>query len=241
MNSRKRILTERRHIEIDGFSIVALVTVFAGLIAFAAGLTQAIHAVGGFSFGSSFFSELGQTGRDSAVYFNSAVVALGVCVLVFFLNFLRYANGIAFGLLGAVSSLGLIGIGLTPMDTHLVPHLMCLGIWLLAMLSMLILQSIQSLIVGQYTAPIIAGTLGMLIVAYGTSGMGGEAPFYQKLVVAGAIVWLAHLCWLVMRNAFVIVCERVGGVGHDDKTKAYIDRLESSGMYGEHGRRGGDR
>lgn len=225
----------RRHVDIDRLSIVSVVIVLLGLGLFALGLMRAVQLSPRFSFTQSFFSELGQTGKRSAMFFNASVVLLGSCVLVFFLNSVRFYGEVLFGLLGTVSAVGLIGVGLTPMNTHFVSHCVCLGVWLLALLAVLLLQSAEAMRNGEYTLPIFAGVLAVLIVAYGASGLGGNAPFFQKLVVATAILWLGIVCWYAIRNAVSITREYV--VGHDRQTRSYIDRIASRGMYGPQGKR----
>ncbi len=218
-------------VRVDALSILVILVLAIGLGVFVSDLSNAVCLARRYSFERSFLSELGQSEWASAFYFTRAVVVLAVCMVPFFLNFVRFGEK-WFAIAGVVSAFGLMGIGLTPMNTMLVQHLLCLGIWLLSLLCMLILQSKERIARGDYITPLIATGVAFMIVAYATGGPSGRAAFYQKLTVMGALLWLVIVCWHALRNAFAIACFGMRRrVGDDRRTKAYLDRLETRGTY----------
>lgn len=225
--------------QIDLPAIAAVMCAAASLLVFGVCITMAISLKPGWSFERSFLSELGVSTAASAIWFQAAVCSIAIGVLPLFLNFLRVEGQRRFAALGIISTIALCGIAFTPMDTHLTSHNVCLGLWLVALLAMLVLQCLDGLRSKQYLLVAACWGLGSLVLAYVTGPLRGTAPFYQKLVIGGAIGWLSLIGWLTFRSAYVLVKYRVAKVGHDRKTSAYLKRLEKNGMYGPEGRAAG--
>lgn len=107
----------------------------------------------GYRFFDNALSDLGLTrawsmgpNAVSALVFNSAMVLLGLTVLPFFLRLADTVphaprRGRAAAWLGAVSALGLIGVGLTPFDRLADGHNLALALWLLSLATLLLLQT----------------------------------------------------------------------------------------------------
>lgn len=228
---------QERHV--DRLSIVAVACAAAGLAVFAYCILTAVSLHPGWSFRQSYLSHLGISTEKSAPWFQAGICGIAIGVAPLYLNYLRFDGQRSFGAVGVVSNIGLSGVGLTPMDTHAFSHYVCLGVWLIGLGLMLVQQIREGVRTKKYLLPAVGWILGSLIFGYVTGTRRGTAPFYQKLVIGGAIFWLGLISWLTTRSAFVLVRYGVTKVGHDRGTQAYLSRLETKGMYGPDGRASG--
>ena len=231
-------MTDRRYI-VDQRSVLAVVIVFAGLLQFVICLLIAVSDFPGeYSFGHHFLSDLGRSKHPSAPFFNNSVIVLGLCLIVFFSNAFRAADSRTFTVSGILSALGLIGIGLTPLDLYFLGHHLFLVLWLGPMLVMVVFS--MTLFGKRYASlgAVIGSALIYLIVRYIASAGSHDAPFYQKIVVVMAFVWLAVICY---HSVFAAVRQVLGvRFGDDAATRQYIARLKTQGLCSADGRRSGN-
>ena len=231
---------ETKHYTVDRASLASVVILLGGMAQFGINLSVAVTSFGDrYSFSRNFLSDLGRAAKPSAPYFNVGVILLGLSLTVFFANAARQDDRRVFGIAGIVSAAGLVGIGLTPLDRYFLEHHIFLVMWLLPMFVM-IFSSIQMFDGSIRRFVIIAGlTLWLLMSLYVSSAGSHSAPFHQKIVVIFAIGWLLLICY---HSTFAVVREFVSrsSIGKDSKTRAYIQRLETSGLYSKAGRRAGN-
>jgi hypothetical membrane protein len=176
----------------------------------------------GYQWGLNFLSDLGRThsisGQDnstSAAFFNRSIIVLGICLCIFF-ALLGYGceewvwTIPASQVLGFLSALGLIGIGLTPLDLALNSHYQFLALWLLPMPLLAIVLTIENLsqpILG-LAYGLMAGCISIGLVMYASAGTVRGYVVMQKIVVGIAMVWFMMICVRVSFSAIVIVSAR---------------------------------
>ncbi|MDO8624829.1 MAG: DUF998 domain-containing protein [Candidatus Diapherotrites archaeon] len=78
----------------------------------------AISVYPNYGFFSQFLSELGEMGKESALWFNWGVVLSGLCFAVFFADF--WARDRVFAACAVMASLGLLAVGIFPLPMQ--PH-----------------------------------------------------------------------------------------------------------------------
>lgn len=235
INERRNVMNSfGRGGTLDPRSVLGVVAAIGGLLQFGVGLQKAVITFPGkYSFSRHFLSDLGRSDKPSAVHFNIALIVLGVCLIVFFLNSFREleSEGRTFRLAGVLSSVGLIGIGLTPLDRMFVWHHVFLVLWILPMIAMIFsIMSITMRVHGRsaLTSVVVGVILLCMTGLYISAARTAAAPLVQKLVVIGACVWLCLICSLSVQSA-VRQIARIR-FGHDRATQSYIRKLERDGL-----------
>ena len=224
---------------VDRRSIAAVAVVFAGLVQFVICLYLAVENFpGDYSFNGHFLSDLGRSDHPSAPFFNTSIIVLGTCLIVFFTNAFRGDGVVGLMLTGTLSAIGLIGIGLTPLNTHFVEHHIFLVLWLGPMLLMVWFSMAVFVRRSAFLAVVAGSALATLTMLYVTSARTDDAPFYQKIVVVAAFFWLAVISYYSMFAAV----QQVMAIrfGDDRATQRYLERLETRGMYSQDGRKSGN-
>lgn len=250
MSSQQRRRTTRNdarqhRIAINHRSLLATLLAMAGLVQFGFCVSLAAGAAPDFEFGKDFLSTLG-TSDNSVItmlsvradtVFNTSIVTLGSCLILFFafaFDFRSEASPVlmVFVLAGISSACGLIGIGMTPFDAFFIEHMLCLVWWLLSMIVMAV-AGLPVLGVGEFSTVVSVLTawgLVALTVFFMLSVQTRAAPAWQALVVIVACSWLLLMCLHVSRAAIyqVVAIRR----GHDRAAQHYIQLLEKNGLAG---------
>lgn len=174
----------------------------------------------GYSWTANWLSDLGRQrawngapNRESANFFNSSMVILGLCISQLFLVSLRGANewSIAEFLTagsGTIAGLGLIWIGLTPFDLYHNAHICGLVVWLVATLVLAAGFSYQSMHSDRVVAVVITmASLAFLmaVVVYAMSSTSSSVMLMQKICVAVAFLLLLLLLLRIALMALIVL------------------------------------
>ena len=169
--------------------IVAL----AGITQFVCAVVRAIHTMDGYSITENFLSDLGRTHSSSASLFNGSAVILGISLVPFFTampDVLERGQTVV-RLSGVLSSLGLVGIGLTPYDKYFVAHHVALALWIGPMCMLVLSFFTIASSGGRTNVALAVGTLLVLLSvgAYAFAGSHGGHVILQKVLAILAVVW----------------------------------------------------
>jgi hypothetical membrane protein len=154
----------------------------------------------GYRLASHFLSDLGSTkttdglaNADSAVMFNRSVIGLGIALAPFFcvLGWQCGRVGWLIHACGALSSLGLIGIGLTPYDVYFAAHHVALVLWLGPMLVAMAAYFTSAALRDEASTSLwITTSLVVLAVSgYAVAGSHDGYVMLQKLLSVLSIGW----------------------------------------------------
>ncbi len=214
-------------------SLVAMVGVLQFLVA--VGFAIAYYP-GGYSFFGDFLSDLGgsSTGKANpgvARLFNGSIVVLGISLVPFFALVPSTVDSAGrsswvFGAGGAVSSMGLVGIGLTPYDVYTMAHNTALAMWLGPMFVLAVLYLELALDSRNASAGLIACTAGLIlaVVFYGLIGFHLGHVAMQKVTVVLSIVWFVVLAFRVMLTNITQISTRRQQI--ERLANLYVKRLE---------------
>ncbi len=179
------------------FGLLALL----GILQFALSVYHAINIYpDGYSITNNFLSDLGRTatlkGADNAVcasIFDRSVVALGISLIPFFsvMPTVLQKGRSVLCVLGVLSAIGLIGIGLTPYDRYFVAHHVALGLWIGPMLLMVVTFFICAKLDGTSSAMLSIATLLVVLAVcgYAFSGSHSGHVVFQKVLAILAGFW----------------------------------------------------
>jgi len=175
----------------------------SGIAQFVFSLALAIDQYGdedGYSITENFLSDLGRTRTvdglnnvAASAIFNRSVVILSLSLVPFFcaLTTVLHKHRASVPSFGVVSSLGLVGIGLTPYDRYFVAHNVALGLWLGPMLVMVLgfyrsfrSEGAASRKLAGVTVLLLLATIGYALVNHHS----GHVVF-QKIVAVLAVIW----------------------------------------------------
>ena len=198
-------------------SIAALL----GLAQFLVAVAYAIaYYPGGYSFFGDFLSDLGRnaTGKASpgvSRLFNRSIVLLGLSLLPFFALVPSTLDSggrtsWVFGVGGAISATGLIGIGLTPYDVYTVAHNVALVAWLAPMFVLAILYLALAFGSENASPGLIACTAALILAVLVYGGVGFHLGYVamQKMTVLLSIVWFAVLANRVILTSVTQISSR---------------------------------
>lgn len=219
-----------RTLHVDSLLVAGVLSAVLGIAQFSVCLPVAMnHYPGGtyadpktigYSWSGNWLSDLGRVtainGNDnstSARIFNTSIVTLGVSLLVFFLASIRAfeeqdLGSISTMLAGLFASIGLIGIGLTPVDIHYGPHIASLLAWIVPMLCLGGLFTYQCFTGEGWFGWIIAVATSALfcgVIVYALSTTTTEVMAVQKILVLQSIAWFALLSVRVAVAALYVV------------------------------------
>lgn len=214
-------------------SLAALV----GLAQFLVAVTYAItYYPGGYSFFSDFLSDLGRNATDRASpgvsrLFNRSIVLLGLSLLPFFALVPSTVDSggrtsWVFGIGGAISAVGLIGIGLTPYDVYTTAHNVALALWLGPMFVLAILYLTLAFGSDNASPGLIACTASLIlaVLVYGVAGFHSAYVTMQKVTVLLSIIWFIVLASRVMLTSVTQISTRRQQIEH--LADLYVKRLE---------------
>jgi hypothetical membrane protein len=234
----------------------------AGVLQFLCCLTLAVWAypggtplgskTAGYSFFENYLSDLGMTrtwAGDSNLLssglFNYSLLLLALATIPFFLLLPLHAadkpvllwSASCFGVL---SSLGMLGVALTPLDRHFVGHVTALFFWIVPFLAVLVLHGTAMLESREGSKLFAFPSLGLaaLVVVYIVRGLIQGLPpmthddghWILDSIAYQKFVFLASIAWHLVFSAKVLVTvprrpqERVSEV--DLYAEAYLQRLE---------------
>lgn len=221
----------------DKGSLWSTLAVMLGVMQFVYFVTTAISLFpGGYSVTNHFLSDLGRTDNPSAPYFNGSLIVLASCLIFFFVNMAR--SNVVSGVAGVISSVGLLGLGLTPLDRAFLDHHIALFFWLAPMFVIMVASAIEGIRNRQVL--VVLGSVAVLYFGMMYVGAAGTstAPSYQKLVACLSVVWLVvvcgHSCIAVYRETTQLI-----RTGHDHQTRTYISQLQRNGLTSRDGQRTG--
>lgn len=222
-------------------SLVATLLAVTGLLQFVSCVSMAAISAPDFEFGRSFLSTLGVSdnsaitviGVRANTVFNTSVVLLGGSLILFFVLAFDLRTEATFGLVmfltaGCCSALGLIGIGLTPMDVYLVEHNVFLAVWLLPM-TVMVLAGVPVIGVGEFGRGLaLLAALGVVAATafFVFTLLTDNAPAMQAVVILASCTWLLLVCCHVVRAAVFLITEMRHG--NDRATRQYLRLLENS-------------
>jgi hypothetical membrane protein len=154
----------------------------------------------GYELTGHFLSDLGSTkttdglpNSNSAILFNSSVMGLGISLAPFLCVLASHCGRLAWlaGGCGALSSVGLVGIGLTPYDVYFTAHHIALGLWLGPMLVCMVLYFTSAAFREEASVSLWCATSLVVIAALGYASIGSRDGYVvmQKLLSVMSIVW----------------------------------------------------
>ena len=243
---------------VDGWLALAVIVALVSTIQFAIGTTLAMAAYPGgdyrdlrvdapshgYDWNHNWLSDLGRsktwTGKlntVSARYFNGSIIGLGVGLLIFFGIFHRAvdeekASAWFMQACGALASMGLIALGLTPVDLAYHAHLTALAAWVVPMPLMAIVVAYQCFrsagfmgIAAGTIAAAMALVLTVAIVCYAAAGSPSGYVVMQKIVVAISIVWFLLLALRVsFATIEIVTLSRLQQINR--QAESYSERLQ---------------
>ena len=172
-----------------------------GIAQFGYGLVRAVRCYpGGYLLSEHFLSDLGRTVTSngqintvSASIFNQSVIVLGCSLIPFFLampEVLETGRWLV-RLSGVLSALGLVGIGLTPYNSHLAAHLVALCLWLVPMLVSIVVFSVSAELGGRLRTLVFVGMAGVVFAFCGYAFVESHYGHvvFQKILVVLAVLW----------------------------------------------------
>ncbi len=210
-------------------SLAALV----GLAQFLVAITYAIaYYPSGYSFFGNFLSDLGSSASPGVSrLFNRSIVLLGLSLLPFFTLVPSTVDSSGrtswvFGIGGAVSAAGLIGIGLTPYDVYTTAHNVALAMWLGPMFVLAILYLTLAFSSDNASPGLIACTASLIlaVLVYGAAGFHSAYVTMQKVTVLLSILWFIVLATRVMLTSVTQISTRRQQIEH--LADLYVKRLE---------------
>lgn len=206
----------------------------------------------GYSFFGNYLSDLGRSVAWSGVpnplgsiLFNTSLMVLGLATIPFFLFLPLHVPDRAPALwcaagFGLLSSLGLIGVGLTPYDKYLNEHLTALFLWIVPFLAALAIHFF--VIMGSKECsplfPLLSLGLAVLIalylvrtLAYGLPPQAADnGASLLKSIALQKYVLFASLGWYLVFSARMLLTvdvklpERDSGL--DQEAEGYLRRLQ---------------
>jgi len=166
------------------------------------------HQSDGYSFWQNYFSDLGRTASWSghgnpvaSIPFNVSIGLLGLSQIPCFLCWNMLAPGSmkllrASTVLGVLSALGIVGVGLTPVDTLPVGHTVAVSIWLVALVPALGLYSVAALLSGRraywrFVLTILLAALASVHILQAMQPHTTATVGTQKVLVYYIVAWFA--------------------------------------------------
>jgi hypothetical membrane protein len=187
--------------QVDRANLLLGLVAWCGIAQFAICVYLAIEAYpGGYALDSNFLSDLGcsrtslgDANTVSATLFNYSIIVLGCAMLPFLVvmpSTLVQAQGVM-RFCGVMSSLGLIGIGMTPYDQYWVEHHLALLLWLGPLVTTVIVYFVAARDNGTDSWVLGAGTglFAAAVCGYTFVGSHDGHVVFQKLVAVVGICW----------------------------------------------------
>lgn len=188
-------------LQVNRINLVFGLIAWLGIVQFAISVRYAVSLYADdYSVAENFLSDLGRTvtfdGTDNsncANVFNRSVIILGITLLPFFavMPSVLQRGRFAIRAFGLLSSLGLIGIGLTPYDLYFIPHHAALVLWIGPMLLTVVTLLICAIVEGISSKMLSAGSLLLIagVSAYALAGTYQGYVVFQKVMAVLACVW----------------------------------------------------
>ncbi len=210
--------SKKRRIRVDYILLGAIVTVLFGLVQFAIALPIAMNDypggtvrdvdTEGYSWNGNWISDVGRrtawNGEPNTFgswIFTISIIALGSSLIVFFVASHRSSAELDFGTFvitscGAIASLGLIGIGLTPYDVFFTAHHVMLFTWIVPMFAVAAAFSYKATQTS-FATGLVAITASLLMLAgvifYALSSATDDMARGQKAFVIVSFIWFAMI------------------------------------------------
>lgn len=178
-----------------------------------------------------FLSDLGRRAAPLGWLFNASLMVMGAMVVPLFVMFivvdarqsliLRIAA--AFGIL---SCLGLICLGLFPVDRAYVMHMLSMALWVFPMLYAVIafyITVVRSVYVGKWFVGINLLMAVLMLVVFLRSGA-TDLKIIQRMLVVSGTVWLGFMIWFLGLEGFNAIAD------YEELARERVDR-ESQEYY----------
>lgn len=218
--------------------IVVLTIAMLGLVQFLACTAYSIATFPeGYSFSNNYLSDLGRKSVENSAIFNGSMMLLGICLIPLFgmITAMDTRQSISAKLttaFGIVSALGIVGMGMTPIDRQYISHHIALAIWLFPMLYLTIsffYVVARSPHVGIW---FLSGSLlmvvGMIVVLLNTQLSTYE--LLQKAIVICGLIWVIYVIAFICQSGITML---KGWTPSDDrreeKEKEYFSTLVNDG------------
>ena len=181
----------------------------------------------GYSFSANSLSDLGRNAYEHHAIFNGSLIILGLALTPLFIMMWVTDPRRSFSIrvtavFGVISTLGLIGVGLSPVDRDFVMHFSSLALWLFPMLYMSIsffTAASRSPYVG---IGFLAAGLIMVVVTIAVllNTELSTLELLQKSVVVCGLVWLAFIIAFITQSGVFILTHW----DHDDVERARLEQ-----------------
>ena len=170
------------------------------------------HFPDGYSFSGNFLSDLGRSTHDYSDFYNFSLIFLGIGLLPLFVSLMlvdprdSFSMKLAAGF-GCLTAMGIVGLGLTPIDKFFILHHIALGVWLFPMFYMWIVffyGASRSTYVGiGFLSVSLLTVVVMLAVLLRSDSTGYQVM--QKMIVACGLVWLVYIISFIFQSGRVIL------------------------------------
>lgn len=181
----------------------------------------------GYAWSRNFLSDLGLqkawSGKDNsggARYFNGSIILLGIALILFFCVSVRASErgdviALAIAGAGGISSLGLVGIGMTPYDVLFVDHHIMLAVWIMPLPIIAVAFAAQcfraenriGFLSGSIAALAAVGLI-VAIIAYAVAPSLRDRVLMQKVLAGIAILWFTIVVGRVALASITIISQR---------------------------------
>jgi hypothetical membrane protein len=166
----------------------------------------------GYSFSKNFLSDLGRASVNNSSWFNGSMIVLGLTLMPLFgmvtaLDPRRSISAKVTTLLGVISALGIVGMGMTPIDRQFFGHHVALAAWLFPMLYMTVsffyvVSRSPNVGVWFLSASLIM-VIGMIAVLFNTRITTIE--LLQKTVVVCGLIWLIYVIAFICQSGISMI------------------------------------
>lgn len=242
----------RGSIQIDKWLMGAVAVAVASIIQFAVIVPKAMDrypggtilddTTHGYVWAENWLSDLGRrrawNGEDnsaSAELFNGSIIVLGFGMMSFF-----FASNRAFEeatalrvlgqLCGVVAGVGLVGIGLTPVDRYDAAHINALLLWIIPMGMYAVIFAIDCWNSGGFGSLVLLIACMALvfgIAMYAMSTATSEAIRMQKIVALLSVAWFLIITLRVSMAAFYIITHSKSRAQiANEQAERYLHQLE---------------
>lgn len=180
-----------------------------------------------YSFANNSLSDLGCMANEHHAIFNGSLIFLGLAVTpVFIMMWItdprRSFSIRATAVFGIISTIGLIGVGLSPVDRHFVWHFISLALWLFPMFYMTVsffTAASRSPYVGiGFLSAALLMVVIMIAVMLRTEL--STLELLQKAVVVCGLVWLTFIIAFIIQSGVYVL----KNWDHDDLEKEKLEQ-----------------
>ncbi len=194
--------------------------------------TAIYHYPGGFSFTQNYLSELGRQATQYDSIYNGSIIFLGFSLipsfaLLWMTNTHRMWSMRAAAMFGILSSFGMIGMGLVPVDREFVLHYASLAIWMFPMIYMTVsffFAASRSRYVGIGFLSASLATVVMMIVVLMRTELTSLQLLHMSAVAFGG-VWLIYVLVFIYQSGKYMLKNWHLREDYSDQEDQYFSRI----------------